>query len=258
MKHLNRILLLSGFAAVAFAKNADAAASPAEDLNETVNDSVRGNHEEAGDVNEEQLRDTGILDLLTVASLGAKPQPSRAPDGKPVTIEVNGKWNVLYPDQDLCVIGGRSTGYCFVETDKGTSLELHGDFAATVFVPNHNGEVDLEYAGSRAILPGAADKIMTSKLEAAGFAIGMQGDIESNEVGAKRTKSIKFNDDAAILFSFIIGAKSAPATTTGYTYTIRLVEQVKKEVSAADMLRDRALKKRKILAIAAPGSVHAA
>jgi hypothetical protein len=220
-------------------------------------ETVQGNHEAAGDVTEEQLRDTGILDLITVASLGAKPQPARDDSGKPVTIEVNGKWNVLYPDQDLCVIGGRATGYCFVETDKGTSLELQGDFAATVFVPNHNGEVDLEFAGSRAILPGSADKIMTAELASAGFEIGMTGDIVSNEVGAKRTKITTFADDKAVLFSFIIGAKSAPATTTGYTYTIRMVEQAKKEVSQADMLRDRALKKRKVLQLAAPNSALA-
>jgi len=214
----------------------------------------------AQDVNEDASELVNVSDLITVSSIGCKPKPLLDDNGKVQTIKVGEAFRVAYPDQDLYAIGGRMTGYGFVETDKGTSLELHGDFKAQSLTPDHNGEVDIVTRGSRTILPAKAEKLLISQLYNLGYPVTVTelqaiGDgVVNGENGVSRTAVNPLSDP--IQFAFIVGARQS-STVTGYEYTVKAVERAKKEAAASDMMLAAAMKKRKVLQLAAPGSKHA-
>lgn len=209
------------------------------------------------DVNEDNVNLIGLVNTLTVASISCKPQPTLKEDGSVQTIKVGDRHLVMYADQDLFTLSGRATAYDFVETDKGISLELVGEFKAQTIAPDHNGEIDKIYASGRCILPGAAETPIIRHIQALGQPVGMTGDIEvsgEEKRGVKRTASTELKEP--VVFAYIIGARQGTGNV-GYEYTVRAVQKVVVSTNPVDMMLAAANKKRKILALGAPGSKHA-
>lgn len=234
--------------------------------NEHVGETVSGTENTDGvrpqdgeDVNDDNSQLVALANTITLATIACKPKPSRDENGKPETVNygTDEKPNikVKYVDQDLCVMAGRATAYCFVETANGTSLELIGDFKAQSLTPDHNGEIDVVTRGPKIILPSVAQKMLISGVEAQGLPIGMFGDVEKNgETSTARTVVTQLKEP--ILFAYIIQAQGS-ATVTGYQYRVKTVEKARLEAAPADTLLASALKKRKVMQLAAPGSKHA-
>ncbi|MES2367619.1 MAG: hypothetical protein V4563_17215 [Pseudomonadota bacterium] len=257
MKKLNQYM---GVSALAFAANKGAEAAPAPETENGADTSADPARPQDGeDVTEDNTRLVGLANTITLATISCKPKPSYRPDGSVETVnygsEKEPNIRVKYVDQDLCIMAGRATSYCFVETANGTSLELVGDFQAEAMVPDHNGEVGQVTRGPKIILPAIAQKILIAGVEAQGLPIGMFGEVTKNgETSTSRTSVLELK--SPILFGYIIQAKGA-GNAFGYQYAVKAVEKAKVENSPTESLMSMVRKKAKVLALAAPGSKHA-
>jgi hypothetical protein len=225
-----------------------------DDVAEVLNSS--GNTDDVND----GVTVVGLVKTITVASIGCKPKPAQNDKGEYITYNYGTKEapviKPLYPDQDLCIMAGRATGFSFVATDKGESVLLHGDLVATNLTPDHNGEIETKTASAQMILPNIAEQLLLAGFAKEGLPLSMSDvqETSTDDRGTRKTKMFPLENPAT--FSFIIGARAAN-NAYGYTYTVKAVQQAKKEISQSDMLLEQALKKRRILALAAPDSKHA-